>query len=154
MRKQVLRWVLLALAIVVLLTACAKEPEMSEVEQFYREFMEVTMEDPEYALRNYYHYEDYRHLGWALESTGNKTLSYEIRNVEQLSDRLWAITVFEIQTLEPEGLEFVNFVGIIDGEYYVMANIEQIPPEMKAEVENIEDYTIPLETIAPEDVIR
>lgn len=148
------KWLLAMCIVLLLFSACAKEPEMSEAEQFYREFMEVTMEDPEYALRNYYHYEDYRHLGWALESTGNRTLSYEIRNIEQLSDRLWAITVFETQTLEPEGIEFINFVGIIDGKYYVMANIEQIPEELKAEVENIEDYRTQLETIAPEDVIR
>lgn len=143
---------IICLVLLLLFTSCSNKSEMSEAERFYREFMDATLVDLHEATIKYVHFEDERHLQWTLESE-TKIHSYEIIEVEQLSEQLWAFTVIVADDNQPQGQEGFNFVGIIDGQYRVMRNIDQIPPELKADVENIEDYQVQFETIPIDDVI-
>lgn len=147
------RLMICILLFAVLLSACTREPEMSEAEEFYREFMDATLVDLHEATIKYVHFEDERHLQWTLESE-TKMHSYEIIKVEQLSEELWVFTVSVADDNHPQGYEVFNFVGVVDGQYRVMRNIDQIPPELKADVENIEDYQVQFETIPIGDVIE
>ena len=133
------------LVICCLVTGCAKEnaPEFtltpfdssfSDAVRCYSMFIDAAMADWSDAVEKYCHFESADNRKLSLEK-GTPTRSCEILRVEKLSDQLWEFEVFIKDGLLVDGAYGVHYVGVINGEYRVMVNIEEIPAALKDGVE-------------------
>lgn len=102
--------------------------------QFHVEYLETMKFDPVGATVVYCHHEDPQTEQIALEYAC-LVLEYEILRIEKLSSRLWVVEQFTKSEINKLGRYGVNYIGIIDGRYRVMANEEQIPQELKEGIE-------------------
>ncbi len=159
------------LVLAVLLSACAGEPEPTtipttvptttpmldaadvplSVKEFYIEFLEVAKTDRYTATMEYCHFEDRNKRD--LTAAAPNLMEYEIIDWECLSNNLWAVEVKQTDVIYPHGCYGMNYIGKIDGKYYVMIGIGQIPSSLSVGV-NIEPYEPWGEDIVdPNDII-
>lgn len=134
----------------LLFTGCTSETDLEQATEFYREYSDLLIEDVESALTNYVFYKNEADLQWALSASEIKTLSYEIINISELHDELWAINVWMSTSLEPDGFIFYNFVAKIDNRYYVITNPDNIPDDLKLDID-FSPYYYP-DALSPNEV--
>lgn len=152
--------VFLALLAALMFTACSPVDETGEtlpggipleVSEYYIEFLELVKIDRRSAVYQYCHFEDADRK----EATANAPNldEYEIIAWEKLSDKLWEVEVKLTDEIFRSGAYGVNYVAKIDGRYYVITGITQIPAELKegVEIEPYEPYGE--EIIDPEDIV-
>ena len=116
----------------------------------YTAYIETAMEDWGKAVQEYCHYEDPSAMDQILDFP--PITSYQIIRFERLSDNLWEIETFTTAPYKPYGSYGVNYVGLIDGEYRVMTNVQNIPSELTEgiSIEPFEPYGP--DVIDPDDV--
>ena len=100
------------------------------VVNFYLNYIECSTLDSQAAVRTYIHYEQEWLKEIALEQN-DPTTGCDFLEVKKLNDKLWLIKTFITSSYRPEGFICDNFVGIVDGQLYVMVNLYNIPPELK-----------------------
>lgn len=100
------------------------------VVNYYLKYIERSTFDSREAVRTYVHYEQDWLREMALEQD-DPTTGCEFLEVKKLNDKLWVIKTFITSFYRPEGFICDNFVGVIDGQLYVMVNLYNIPPELK-----------------------
>ena len=110
-----------------------------EVQQFYVDYLEISKISVSEAVNQYCHYEIPEHKEMALDST---VCLDDYKNLEftKLSDDLWATSVEIVDEYYPQGALVYNYVGNIDGKYYVMTSDKQIPEKLKLGID-FSDYT-------------
>ena len=156
--KSILKWkksrppmIALALILCVMLVccslvACQNSSQSSddtnipkEVQQVYVDYLEISKVSVAEAVNQYCHYEIPEHREMALDST---VCLNDYRNLEfkKLSDSLWVATVEIVDSYYPQGAVIYNYVGEIDGNYYVMTSDKQIPVNLKENVD-FSEYT-------------
>ena len=150
MRKKLLCTILIALLFISMFSGCQLEQNGIEkpydaayydVSQFYVQYMEFTMRDAAHAA-NFCYFEDETAKELYLQSAQKyPTISYEIIRFEKLSDFLWVIEVHVTDGMHPNGVYFVNYVGIIDNNMMVYRNSRKLPAALTEGLE-IEDYEV------------
>lgn len=116
--------------------AAASDEVPKEVSAFITEYWEAVKEDGSSIVR-YRHWEDEKRKELALENPVF-ILDYEIAEIEKLSDQLY---VFKVRILDygmPESRleaeeysELYNYAARIDDEWYICANEQDIPADIK-----------------------
>lgn len=134
--KKCVPLLLTVLSILAVLSSCSGETSKSKEIVFeeevpalarYLEFMENSLTDLSGAIEEYCHYEDADRRELAVRQN-YQIINYEILGYEKLSEQLWIITNFAADEANPDGEVLEHFVGLIDGEYYVMISLRQVPP--------------------------
>lgn len=113
------------------------DPSITALVSFLN-YMEAAKVDYVEAVNEYRHFEDEETRQLTIEHAC-LVLYYEILRIEKLSSELWEIEFFSQTEVFERGFYCVNYVGLIDGEYRIMGNIEQIPDDLKEGVD-IEEY--------------
>ena len=62
-------------------------------------------------------------------------VDYAIVSLSKLSENLWEVILLSKTVEFPDGVYGANYIGVIDGKYYVMVNIKQIPEDLTVGVE-------------------
>lgn len=140
---------LLILSVVFCLVGCSASKTH---ESIYEEYMQAMLNDTHSAQKEYVFFRNTELESLAFES--EYTLyDYQILSWEQLSDSLWVVTVMMHSSFDPEPRECINFVGIIDGEYWVIPGILGLPDELKKGVDfsKFKKYE---SGINPEDILN
>lgn len=122
------------------------------VQEFYVEFMETAKTDGS-AFARYCHYESEEAQRQA-EKGADLIKSYEIYRWGRYSDQLWCVEWFASTAMVPLGQGGVHYIGLINGEYKVILNIDHIPEELKAgcDIEEIEPFGPGI--VDEDDIIR
>lgn len=150
--KKMLAYMLVMLAVLVALSACENGSVPSMVEQRYVAYLEATKTDYQTAVE-YTHFENIE-LKNVMADQILYTTEYDVVEWKQLTDKLWVVKSIIANNLYPSGAEVNHFVGSIDGQYYVMLNVDEIPAELKAEL-SLEEYKpTGEEYVNPKDVIQ
>lgn len=131
MKNQALRIVLISILLTVA-SIMILYNNSNTAEKYYTEYLELAMNDRKSSIINYHHYEIPLAKEMALASSNNKLYSYEILSIERLSNQLWAFTVFMVTDIMRDGATVTNFVGEIEGNYYVMTSVYQIPDSLQS----------------------
>ena len=140
-------WLLFCLG----LTGCARaEKPPKEVQEVYTQYLEGMKEDSAIGA-SYCNFdmdpslrESYEHLGYRVDS-------YRIKNWTKLSDQLWAVDVCMVDVMNPSGADGTQFVGQLDGIYWVFINAYLLPDELAEGIDLTPYY--PEDAILPEDII-
>ena len=131
MSKSKKRGLLVALTFLFLTLGLAtwysSRPQVpSEVKELYSSYLDTIMFDYDKAANAYCHFE-MPIIKELIEQSDDFVTSYKILNWEKINDDLWAVqTSFRTLSI-PDGDIMFNFVGNIDGKYYVMINAYQVP---------------------------
>ena len=97
--------------------------------------MDVSAIDWPCAISYYCHWEDVETKSLMLETTANDIIkNYRIIEHKALSDKLWVIQC-SLSNLDRTNVETYKFVGLIEGQYVVMWNVDQIPDELKNDLD-------------------
>lgn len=143
MRFKSTYFIMLWALVFCILGGCANQKDPRDV---YEDYLAAAMTSCANATAKYCHYEREQYRQMSEESTDYFT-GYEIQSWEQLSDELWVANLrFTCIYAGEAVIDATNFVGIIDGEYYVMTSIEEVPVDLLADVD-IDEYTSPAEII-------
>ena len=121
-----------------------------EVEHFYSNYMKTIKSDYAKAVNEYCYFEDPVIKELIAQSTDYVT-EYRILKWNQLSDQLWVVKTFFKTVYMPEGDTMYNFVGNIDGIYYVILNSYLVPPQLQGNLD-LSIY-LPPNVVPYEDVV-
>ena len=151
MKRRIIM-LLLCAVLAVSLFGCNRDAEFAEAEKVYIAYLEASKISVE-ELMPYCHYEHEILRGYASEvGEGQLVGEYQILDKNKINDDLY---VFKTNITTKNGGENTgyNFVGKIDGKYYVMVNYFEVP-EYLQEGLNTDDYTYYKENTLPiEDII-
>lgn len=139
------------ITLIALLTACMQEEVPAKVQTFYAEYLETLTKDSYTAVHEYCHFESSDNREMA--ASAPPIVSYEIISWKKLSDKLWEVKIWGVEEALPNGIYCMNYVGIIDGRYYVMGNTDEIPPELKQGVEIIPYEPSGPDVVYPDEII-
>lgn len=143
MRLKLTSLIVLLIFTVSVIAGCTEEKGPREI---YEDYLAVAMTSCADAATKYCHYERAQYRQMAADTT-DYFKSYEIYTWEQLSDSLWVAELrFTCLYAGEEVIHATNFVGVIDGAYYVMTSIEEVPAYLLADVDVCE-YTSATEMI-------
>ncbi len=101
----------------------------AKVTDTYISFLEAVRYDYVFAVEEYCHFENSWLRSEAMHSEDYVT-SYEIEYIEPLNERLWVAKTWVVTALYPEGRYIINFIGLIENEYYVMTGSYQVPEKL------------------------
>lgn len=136
-RKPVAYAITIALIIAALILGIfifTSKPTLPPHEQIYVDCQELMKTDAKTSIARYLHYEDPDTAELA-RTTAFEIDSYEILEIEQLSDNLWHFYAFIKHELRPNGFYVHHFVGIINNEYRVMFSIDHVPDFLKEDLD-------------------
>ena len=113
--------------------------------------MEAYRTDTAEAVQ-YAHFED-DFIRTAYLNASDMLLDYQIERVEKINDQLFGFTILikTTQTMLYAGEDYekvYNFVGQIDGEWYFMNGVANIPAELQENLD-VSQYTYDDENIVP-----
>lgn len=151
MKRRIIM-LLLCAVLAVSLFGCNRDAEFAEAEKVYIAYLEASKISVE-ELMPYCHYEHEILRGYASEvGEGQLVGEYQILDKNKINDNLYVFKT-NITTKNGEENTGYNFVGKIDGKYYVMVNYFEVP-EYLQEGLNTDDYTYYKENTLPiEDII-
>lgn len=135
MKSKLSLFTIIAL-IICILTACKSTPLASqnqvpsEIENLYTAYLDAAKTDRSAADQKYCHYEIEKYIALDMQDKAN-IIDYTIQNWKQLNENLWVVQSFIKTPYEPEGYEIAQYVGNIDGTYYVMKREFHIPSSLK-----------------------
>lgn len=165
MKKKLCVLYICVLILALLLGACAWEPASEShvdpvadevpvlnVINYYCEYIDDCKISWKQAVLNHVHYESEESRKLALE-LDDKVLNCQILRVEKLTDQLWEVERFMQTEIGKEGYYDVDYVGMIDGRWWIMLSPRQIPDTLKegVEIEPYEAYGPSI--IPPEDIV-
>lgn len=110
----------------LLLSATQNSPK-----SIYIDYLETAIVDRKASVENYLHFENPIAQELALLSVSQKLYSYEILDSKKLSDSLWVFKASMVSDPHRTSQIVHNFVGYIDGQMYVMLNVDEIPSHLK-----------------------
>ena len=141
--------VFLCVAVMVALLGCDRAEESAE--KVYIAYLEACKVSAEAPLP-YCHYEHEILRGYAADiGEGQLIDTYRILERNKINKDLYEFTT-EVKDRSGDQQVCYQFVGRIDGEYYVMKNTYEIPAELQEGL-NVDDYTYYQENTLPiEDV--
>ncbi len=109
------------------------------VSQFFMQYLESMMHDPVKAAQACYFEDESERELFVQSAQDHPILSYEIIRFEKLSDDLWVIELCSVNKMHPNGVNYVNYVGIVDNNMLVYRNKKNLPSALTEGLE-IEDY--------------
>lgn len=129
MKKRSFAIIALCVFCLAIFVGCGQQTPSNAALEFFISYLEVYKYDCAAALEMR-HWEDAvaKELS---QNTIDHITRYEILKTDQLSENLWAITYNVSSEKAPDTRTISNFVGLIDGTYYVMANPRQVPQDLK-----------------------
>lgn len=153
------------LILALLLSACSQTPATEsdtdpvadeapivDVINFYLDYIDDCKVSWRQAVLNHVHYESEESRNLALE-LDDKVLNCQILRVEKLTDQLWEVERFMQTEIAKGGYCDVDYVGMINGQWWIMLSIKQIPAALKEGVE-FEPYESHGPSIVnPEDIL-
>lgn len=146
--------------LVMLLCSCESQEATTEhnrneawndAQSFYLEYLETMVNNPSSAL-SYRHYEDSAAQEMAMANP-TMLIDYEIIRMTKLSDSLWEVILWSQTFKKPDGVYGANYIGVIDGKYYVMTGIKQIPSALKEGLDLVPYEPSGPSIIDPDDVL-
>lgn len=125
----------------------AKDPTMAntadyvpeDVCQFMNDYLEAFQKGADASVEFVYFPEEYADLYEAHRESGDRLLSYEIRNMWRVNGKLYAFRIY--YTTETYSREAYTFVAQIDDEYRIVVNTAYLPEELKQGI-NENDFII------------
>lgn len=151
MQKKLGLYIIVCLIIVICIVfANSSTTVPDEVKQLYIDYMETIKSDYEKAVNEYCYFEVPIIEELTKQSTEYIT-EYEILSWQKLSDHLWVVNTFFKTEYIPNGETMFNFIGVIEGKYYVMLNAYQVPVQLRENID-LSQY-IPPNVIPYEDVV-
>ena len=150
MRIQKALLLQLALCLIFIMCSCREKPHQDLVEEFYQEYADLLAYDVETALTDYVHYEDPLLYEIGIQTSNITIPEYNILSIEELSNTLWAIHVWQ-KDLIGSDYTIYQFVGVINGEYKVILNPDNIPSYLKTDVDLTPYYSE--NNVSPNDII-
>lgn len=119
----------LLVLLIVVIGRFNKQKVPSEAKALYSTYMQTIQYDYGKAANEYCHFE-MPVIKELTEESDDFVTSYNILNWERINDELWVVeTSFRTLSI-PDGDTMFNFVGKIDGKYYVMINAYQVPTQL------------------------
>ncbi len=151
MKRRIIM-LLLCAVLAVSLFGCNRDAEFAEAEKVYTAYLEACKVSAEAPLQ-YCHYEHEILRGYAEEiGEGQLVEEYRILDRNKINEDLYVFTV-EFRSRSGRESTGYQFVGKIDGKYYVMLGTTEIPAELQEGL-NVDDYTYYKENTLPiEDII-
>lgn len=104
-----------------------------DVQEFMNAYLEAFQEGAEASVEFVYFPEKYADFYEAHRNSGDKLLSYEIRDVRRINDELYAFRIYYAS--ETYSSEAYTFVAQIDNEYRIVVNTAYLPEELKQGVD-------------------
>lgn len=138
---------------IAMTTQCSEDkteiPE--DIQAFYMDYLEAAKKDWKTAVDRYCHYEDEEKKLLAYD--GLPLVDCEIIAWRKLSDQLWEVETGVREAGRPNMIYGFNYIGIIEGRFYVMPNYYQIPAFLKDGVAL--EYKPPYgpSVVDPEDIV-
>lgn len=127
-----------------------KDTVPGEVKELYINYLETIKSDYAKAVNEYCHFE-MPAIKEMTEQADDYITSYNILGWEKLNDDLWAVeTSFKTLSI-PGGSTMYNFIGKLNGKYYVMINAYQVPPQLHKNFNPL--HYIPPNAVPYENVI-
>lgn len=121
-----------------------------DAETVYLNYLETIKSDFSKAADEYCHFEIPTIKELVMQSN-DYLKSYHILKWERLEKNLWAVNVSIESTYT--GMDTIyNFIGLIDGKWYVMLNPSQIPDTILKDV-NIDSYLTTGDNIVPYEAV-
>lgn len=151
MRKRLGLCIIVCLVVVICIVCFNSNTKVpDEVEQLYITYIETIKSDYVKAVNEYCYFE-VPIIKELTEQSTEYITEYQILGWRQLSDQLWVVNTFFKTAFIPDGETMFNFVGIIDGQYYVMLNAYQVPSQLQENLD-LSEY-IPANAIPYENVV-
>lgn len=110
-----------------------------DVQEFMNAYLEAFKEGTDVSVKFVYFPEEYADFYDAHRNSGDKLLSYEIRDIWQVNDALYAFHMYYVT--EGHSDEAYTFVARIDDEYRIILNTTFLPEELKQGI-NESDFHI------------
>ena len=110
-----------------------------DVQEFMNAYLESFQEGAEASVEFVYFPEEYADFYQAHRDSGDKLLSYEIRDTRQINDDLYAFRIYYVA--ETYSSEAYTFVARIDDQYRIVVNTAYLPEELKQGI-NEDDFII------------
>ena len=157
-RINIKKFVVLIIVVVLLLGMCilsyvntniVRENVPTDIVTFYEQYLHLYTVGTYAEIDPYIHYEtqEYRDLN---REFFKNILYYEIRKWEKINDNLWVATTYvEIDDALGPRMGF-HFIGRVDGELKVMPGINNIPEELR---DNINGNKYSDKSSLPVDVV-
>ena len=124
--------------LILILSGCVRQ---AEPEAVYLEYMKAAKNGYASAQQKYCHFEsdDTKEV---MGLTSSKVLKYEIIELDEITDSLWVVTAKTLTSTHPEvWYVFTNYIGVVDGEYKVLLNSNEVPEQLKQGID-LERYDI------------
>ena len=112
-----------------------------DVQEFMNAYLEAFKEGTDVSVKFVYFPEEYANFYDAHRNSGDKLLSYEIRDIRQVNDALYAFHMYYVT--EAHSDEAYTFVARIDDEYRIILNTTFLPEELKQGINESDFYIEP-----------